>query len=464
MLVARGVPSGTDETIHLLRAFTWAGRLPAPMPMDAHRVRGVSALVYPMAEVTDRVSIYRVAFAVLGLLLPVATYLAGRRFLGRAVAAWSAALVGLSWVVVYQSIQVLPDVLGGALVALAFAAYWSAVVSKTRHEQLGPIWPAGLALGVAFYFNMAYAGIGGVAIAIDFLLHERRRLLSKPVLLGSAAVAGVLSPYLLRSAMDHGNPFAPIAQGLGGITGGLGAPLPGGDPGYVVYARWFFDPGRLFTPETGLAIIAGTALALIAAFRGWPIPKRHASALAVWLVFLPLAMALLFHAEERYLLPAWPAFFLAIGVLARGLLSPPNPRWRRIIAAGMIAYLPVFGAAQFAVASRKTSGQIARFGFVHQVAGALATRTRHPCLVFTRYPRQFALRTGCRTRPYHVHTRESLLREAARFDGSVYLAWIEGANRQPPWFAHLAAGHAVQIADIPGDGPLGAALLYRFTG
>lgn len=468
VLVARGIPTGNDESVYALMAWRWAGRLEAATA-SSHRFRGTGAILFPAVAVTERIWVHRLLFVAIGVAMLLAVFLIGRLFLGKWIAGWSALMLGLLWVHVFQSTQILPDVAASLGAVLVLLVYWHRVARRAPDERLKGLWPIGALLGAVFFVQPAFAVVGGLVVALDFALHRPRDIWSRATLGAVAGLGVFLVPYFIRVWMDHGSPFFLLGWSLSGSKT-LGAPIAGGNPGYVDYSNWFFDSEHLFGPALGAAIIAGAVTVLVAVITGWPVPRRDARLLTIWMVVPSVTMALLFHAEERYQLVGMSAMFLSLGVLARAVLDGLSRAVRRpawispaIVAAAALAALPLFGGSQYALASDRVARHIKNEGFVHKVARALGERSEHPCQVFTKYRTQFNLVTGCVSHRYRA-TEASARDFAASFDGPTYFAWFERGTDQPAYLGRFLSAEAQLVERIPSRTFLRTASLYRYTG
>src|SRR5207247_5644911 len=107
-ILTRRHPTGADETLYLMMALNWLGRI-TKQSTDAHRTRGLPALLYPAARFTDATWVYRLGMVLLSLSLYVLVYLIGRSFMSRVAAASAALLLCLFNTTLLSSVALLPD-------------------------------------------------------------------------------------------------------------------------------------------------------------------------------------------------------------------------------------------------------------------------------------------------------------------------------------------------------------------
>ena len=466
LLISRRTPTAADETLYLVQALDWLGRL-TKVSIDAHRTRGVPALIFPVAAATDDPTAYRILFGCLSLVLCGITYLIGREFMGRVAAGWAALMFGLSSTMLLGSVQLLPDMPAAIGVAAAFLLYWRRVVHAGPWQDLRGLWPIGIAVASVFFFNIAFAAFAGVTITLDFLIFRRRDLFRRATLGAGVALGVVLAPHFIKAFIDHGDPTYPIRRGLRGVGDFLG-----GDPGYVTYARWFFDPTRFFNRFWGIAVIAGVVILALALVRETPVPRRDAWTLGLWLTVPTLATAFMFHAEPRYMLPWMPAVFLTLALPVewatrslRGKVSA-RPGIAALVAV-LVAGVAQFGLTSYAPAANTIDDQTTDFRLIHRAAERLGDRLASPpCLIFTRFPREFELHTGCKTVRYNNRTEATILREANAMGDETFFVWWRGLvgdeAYQPSFLDGLLREHAVLAFEVRGPGDFGPAFVYRF--
>jgi 4-amino-4-deoxy-L-arabinose transferase-like glycosyltransferase len=464
-LVGRGAPTSADETLYLMQALDWLGRI-VKVSSDAHRTWGVSAMLTPLAALTDSTTVYRIPFAVGGIALCAVVYTVGRQFLEPVAAGFAALMLGLFGTTLLGSVQILPDLPAAIGVATAFLFYWRRVVHAGAAERPSGLWPIGVAIGGIFYFNIAFAAFAAATLLLDFVLFRRRDLFGR-VLLGPIVALGlVVGPYFAFVVSRFGNPLHTISLGLHGV----GVASPRGEHGYDTYARWFFDSSKLFGPVWGALVLAGIAGLVFALIRGVPIPRRDAATLALWLVVPTIATAVLFHAEVRYLLPWLPAFFLALALPVQAVARwVPTSRTAAFVA--LIALLTAgatqFGVTQYRPAWTRTAKVISDYRFVHRTAERIARSSAPPCRVFTRFTREFELHTGCRTARYDRLTEPSLMRVAETLPQETYFVWWSGlVGRdvyQPPYLDRFLQQHADLLFAVKSASALGTVFVYRFV-
>ncbi len=463
-LLARRTPTAADETLYLIQTYDWLGRL-TKVSSDPHRTRGVPALLYPIAALTDGTWAYRIIFVTMSLALCGVTYLIGRGFAGRVPAAFAALMLGLFSATLLGSVRLLPDMPAALGVAIAFLVYWRRVVHAPDGEPLRGLWPIGLAIASAFFFNMAFAAVAGIALGLDFLIFRRRDLFARATIGAAAALGAVLAPYFIKVWIDHGNPLYTIARGLG--PGGSGVPK---EKGYITYAHWFFDGDRLFGVFWGALVLVGLALLIVAVVKGTPIPRRDASALGIWLVVPTAITAVLFHAEERYMLPWMPAFFLTLSLPACYVMRlATGRRWATIgVVAVLVSGATQFGVTQYEPAARRIDAQVRNYALIHAAAERMADEgARIRCQIFTRWPREFELHTGCKTLRYNDLSQDDVLTASSGSLVPTYFVWWRGLGAnpvsQPPYLSEIFRTYATPLFSMRGPGKFGPVYVYRYV-
>ncbi len=468
-LLSRRAPTGSDETLYLIQASDWLGRL-SKISFDPHRTRGVPALIYPIAALTEETVAYRILFAALSLVLCWLTYLIGREFMGRVAAGWTALMLGLFSPVLLASVALRPDLPAAIGVTAAFLFYWRRVVHAPPDQPVRGLWPIALAIASVFFFNIAFAAFAGITIALDFLIFRRRDLFHRATIGAAVTLGAVLTPYFIKVWIDHGDPTYTLRRGLGGG----GPALAGAPPGYETYTNWFFDGDRLFGIPWGIVVILAVAALALTLINGTPIPRRDAATLALWLVVPTVLTARLFHAEERYLVPWLPAFFLTMGLLvSRAMRWAAGRRWGTIgIVALLIAGTTHFGVSQYSPVARRVDSQKKDFTLIHAAAERVADLgvrgARFDCLIFVRWPREFELHTGCRTTSYTGKTEDSVLAVAQENAPAAYFVWAKGLvgqeRRQPSYLDGFLRAHATELFRMNGPGKFGPVYVYLFRG
>jgi 4-amino-4-deoxy-L-arabinose transferase-like glycosyltransferase len=462
-LLTRRTPTAADETLYLIQSYDWLGRL-TKVSYDPHRTRGVPALLYPLVAATDGTWVYRSLFVAMSLALCWVTYLIGRDLLGHVAGAFAAVMLGLFSTTLLGSLSLLPDMPAALGIAIAFLVYWRRVVRVPDGEELRGLWPIGLGIASAFFFNIAFAAVAGIALGLDFLLFRRRDLLHRATLGAAVSLGAVLAPYFVKVWIDHGNPLYTIRRGLGG--GGSAVPK---EKGYVTYAKWFFEGDRLFGPFWGALIVAGLGFLLFALIKGRPIPRRHASLLAIWLVVPTILTAALFHAEERYLMPWLPAFFLALSLPVCVALRAAFDR--RLVTLGiagvLVAGATQFGVTQYRPAATRLDRRTSDYRLIHAAAQRMADEgIRIRCQIFTRWPREFELHTGCKTLRYNDKSEDDVLTASAETPDPTYYVWWQGlvGNRayQPPYLTEMYVRYATPLFTMRGSGKYGPVSVYRY--
>lgn len=334
--ISSGLPFAynPDEELHFVP--------PAADAADGHLNPGYfqnpSALTYLLAavlrvvfiggDVTDQLADHpgsvflaaRLVVAVLGTLLVLLVYAAGRRYFGRAAGIGAAAVIAFGFLPVHYSRQALNDVPTMLPVTVALGA---SLVFYER-GRWRDLLLAGGAVGVATatkYTAAPLALVVALAVLLRFVEHPRRpgravALLAAAGLLCLATFVA-LNPYLVldfhtaKSQFD--NQSSQAASDKLGQTG----------------VAWTSYPTTLVWGLGAVPLLLAGA-GLVLALRG----DRAQRARAVLLIAFPLVLYLSMGAQERFfarwLLPAYPALAILAGYGFTGVVDRMRarlPRW-----------------------------------------------------------------------------------------------------------------------------------------
>ncbi|HJT36964.1 MAG TPA: hypothetical protein VJ818_00955, partial [Actinomycetota bacterium] len=268
-------------------------------------------------------------------------------------------------------------------------------------------------------------------------------------------------PYFVRVWMQHGSPFALLKQ----IAQIHSNQLVTMHRGYHLYIQWFFQTNFLFGRAAGLWLIAGSALLIVALVKGWPIERRYARFLALWLVIPTVIMSVITHAEQRYLLVSYPAMFLtgALVVVAFVKAARALPVARvAVIAIAVVAFavLPAYAAQQYRAAAANRDHY--NIGYLHrdQVAEFVAARAHAPCAVFAPYAELYYLHTSCRSFWITSATDALHLRSGTQTFFVLYGPREHNSGTTPAVAAFVRA-HGRVVRVIPGPTPGRDATVYE---
>ena len=460
LLVRHGLGIGTDESVYLAEANHWLGHTPPQVGIAGFRPRGPGAALYPFLAVARNPGVWhRVAFTVFAVALALALYAVGRRLIGALAAAWAAIAFSVFWVTLFESVQFLPDIVASLLVATGYVLYLRSV---EEDGPVGPLWPATALIALAFYFNPIVPAAALFPPAIDFIIRRRKEILRRSTILAVIATIFVVLPYFVLVWMQHGSPFALLKQIAQIHTNQLVTM----HRGYHLYIQWFFQTNFLFGRAAGLWLIAGSVLLIVALVKGWPIERRYARFLALWLVIPTVIMSVITHAEQRYLFVSYPAMFLtgALVVVAFVKAAHALPAARvAVIAIAVVAFavLPAYATQQY----RAAEGNRDRYniGYLHrdQVAEFVASRAHAPCAVFAPYAELYYLHTSCRT--FWITAATDVHDLAAGTTQTFFVLYgpREHNSGAPQAVAAFVRAHGIVVRVIPGPTPGRDATVYE---
>src|SRR5207244_548444 len=119
------------------------------------------------------------------------------------------------------------------LVTIAYLIYFRAAVESDAVTRA--LWPITALIGLSFYFNPVVSAAALLPPAFDFAIHHRREVLTRRA--GYAVLGAVVPtiPYFVRVWIQHGSPFALLAEIARIHTGQLATEARG----YVSYSHWF---------------------------------------------------------------------------------------------------------------------------------------------------------------------------------------------------------------------------------
>jgi hypothetical protein len=144
-------------------------------------------------------------------------------------------------------------------------------------------------------------------------------------------------------------------------------------------------------------------------------------------------------------------------------------RWVTIgIVAALIAGAAQFGVRQYEPTARRIDTQTSDYTLIHAAAERMAgdgIRTR--CQIFTRWPREFELHTGCKTVRYNDRSADDVLTASAETLDPTYYVWWQGlvGNEayQPAYLTDLFNSYARPLFSMRGPGKFGPVYVYRYS-
>jgi hypothetical protein len=191
--------------------------------------------------------------------------------------------------------------------------------------------------------------------------------------------------------------------------------------------------------------------------------RTDAALVAMWAVFPGLGMALLFHAEERYMFVAYPGIFLCLGVLGTAAHRVPKVPVKAVAWAALLAFAGWVGTSQYAIASERATRWHVNEGYVSYTARHLDRTAHRPCAVFTRYATQFNVLTPCVATRYNANPKTMYVAVRDHSSAMFYVEFERGAH-EPDWLPAFLAKHATLIATLPKRTFLGKAFIWAGKG
>ncbi len=461
LLIRNGMGLGSDETVYMVQALKWLGRVQPDAFVAGFRPRGIGVLLLPLLAPASPPGLrHRIAYATIGIALVWVTYAIGWRMLGRWPAAWAAAAFGLFWIHVFTSVQFLPDLASSLLASCGYLLYLDRVVDATERR---PLWPITVLIAATFYLNVVVAFFALSVIGVHALASSRARAraFTREAAVALGAAAAVVLPYFIRVWMQHGSPFALIGELVNIHRHELSRvrqPI-----GYETYPDWFFDQDRMFGPAGGAVIIAAVVSLAVVLVLGKPVQRRHAAFLAMWLVIPTVGMALVTHAEERYLFLAYPAMFLAVGVLVRVIASTRAPHVARFaVAVALMALLPVWGVTQYGIAAARTQRYNDYYLYRDTAARVAGRSVRPPCRIYAPHAELAEIYVPCTFVSYKDETPREALDAARAFRGRTYFLVFEPVplDGELAWLPRFLSDFGRRELLVRASG----AALYSFTG
>jgi 4-amino-4-deoxy-L-arabinose transferase-like glycosyltransferase len=270
-----------------------------------------------------------VSFAA-GVLTVPATYAVGHRFLERPAALLASAMVALSFPLVDHA----KEARGYALLALLFCAVAGFLLAAGTEERRGRRWTllAGFGVVALAALHTHPTAFPFVAIAIALAVLERSRIARREAIAVGAAVALLALPESWRiwrysseaNAFGWLAPFGPLK--FAATVGGEWLPFAKAGGAAIAAAG------------LGLLVAAGTvgrapfmALRREQPLAFWLLAAWLAHPLVLWLLGMLTSPVLM----VRTMLPAWPAFALAV---ALGLSGLRGRTWGVAVAGILAAY------------------------------------------------------------------------------------------------------------------------------
>lgn len=409
MPLTRGI--NWDEAVYLTQV---AVGEPAVF-FDAHRARGLSLLLAPVAVFDPPFLLVRLWAIALGASGVVVAFRPWVRRLGYG-AVWGAAIFAFGWVSLYFAGEIYPNY--PVAVAIVAAGGW--LLAHLEEGDRGPLVAASLAVMAAALIRPVDAAVGGVGLVLAaFLLHPRRAL-RPTVAMGVAGFVGIV-PWILEGMVRFGaGPLGPIGAAQENTTGG---PVVNQLPLYLrnlegpircvndCRATFLADPMWYLPPPRsgGMLVVMGLLafLALTYRFR-----ERRATRL-LWLAPIAGGAMMTFYAtcgcavNLRYVLPVWGFLALPVGAGLGIAWSLAEGRWRPVSRVLIGVLVLLWGGWQVSHAVAEMESNIRSRDRARTIAAVLDERAAgEPCAAAVQYSYpQIQYYSSCLTLPLYRGSR-----------------------------------------------------------
>ena len=351
----------------------------------------------------------------------VSTWVVGRTLLGARVGLIAAAGVMLVPSVLDSSVRVWPDVPGAAVGMVAIAIYTWSIVQRpvSRWMLIVPLAVFGATM-LRFGAPVPIAiGLVGITLWMWRSALAAWKIVLSTAILTLAAASIVLFVPAITAWAQIGDPIAPYFADAG-LRAGSPVQLNETLSGYIRMNRFLI--GGL----AGAAMIVGVAVGLVVAAQQREVRKGFWTALGI-AGATGLGVALIIHAEPRYLTPMFPWLWIAAAVGISALV--PRGDRRLAVGAAVIASLLIFSSA-YTRSTQSNDSDTSRYQQIEEAARMINNDTEDgECSVLSSYVPQVAWYSACPTSP--INTRKVVVDNPAFPDGPRYFVLVEGGKRQP---------------------------------
>lgn len=370
-------PLGWDESVYALRARDFADGVEPLRYWSDYRAPGLPWLGQFFLVAGREATFLRLLVAAFGLALVLVTWLVGRHLFGGRAGILAAAGTAVAPPLVLAATQVWPDVPGAALGLLAIGLFLFSTAGDRPSW-----WMVSLVPVVAAATYLRFGAPLPIALGLVVAAFWRRRVLLHglgPPIATAVAATGVVVAVLEVPALT-GSSVRPltaiIAQSGGWFSGFRGAaPL----------VQDIVGPAAVALGLVGLLAAAAFAA------RGAVDRGALAAATAIGLL-TTLGIAVVLHAEVRYLAPAYPWLMIAAA-----------PGWERLasllpsrLRPGLALVLAVLAVAAVGTAQERNREQSREYGALRRAAEAVGELAGgRPCVVVTRRVPQVMWYSGC---------------------------------------------------------------------
>lgn len=420
-LIAQGVPFGHDEAAYSLRARDLVQDSPPLFYWGSYRAPGLP-FVMQLAWIGPATEPYlRIIVASFGVPMIVSTWMVGRTLLSPRVGLIAAAGVMLVPSVLDSAVRVWPDVPGAAIGMVAIGIYTWSIAQRPVSR-----WMIAVPLAVFGATMLRFGAPVPIAIGlIGITLWQWRaalaswRLVLLTAILTLAAASVVLFIPGTTAWAQFGEPVSPYLADAG-LREASSIQFSQTILGYIRMNRFLI--GGL----AGTAMLVGVAAGIVVASQQREIRKAFWTALGI-AGATALGVALIIHAEPRYLTPMFPWLWIAAGVGLNALV--PTGDRRLAVAAAVVASLMIFGSA-YGQSTQSNNVDAKRYQRIEDAARIINNETDNgACSVLSSYVPQVAWYSACPTS--RINTRKVVVDNPAFPDGPRFLLLVEGGKRQP---------------------------------
>ena len=329
---------GWDESVY----FTEVSRFHESIGMAAHRSRGITLIVAPVALLTDSivaVRTYLILMSSVALLLSFGVWIRLVRW-GAVIAA---ALFATSWMTLFFGGQISPNLYSAFIVvaALGFA------VRYLWMRSISSLWAyAILASAAAFIRPLDGVTLIAGAAVLSLILGLR---INRAAVLGAAGALGLVVgvvPWVIEAWFRFDGPLQRLQRTRELVGGGL-------TNNFTEYLNlldgplvWTGTPEGVST-QAIVWLVAAVAFALVGAFTNSRLSRRTGQGVLLMSAFLALPYSVGADvAAPRFMLPALALLCLAGGI---GFASVMNRNWGRLalialVVLGVVWNAPVYTA------------------------------------------------------------------------------------------------------------------------
>lgn len=453
-LTTRTLGPGRDEVVYLSQVSPFG----TPAYFSAPRARGITWLVWPVAQFTEDVvpiRLYLAGLAGVALVLAYWPWLRIRGLRHPAVAPLAAGLFVSLWLGRFYATQIMPNLwiafgsVGAMGLVLRLAGpgafrWWRLVLAGLCAAFVALLRPSDAAVVVTVLMLTAVATMRGA---------RWRQGLGAAATVGLGALLGLV-PWVVEAQQRFGGVRARLhessaTEGGMGLRFQLALNLKVMDGPILCRPTCRAADGPL--PMDAIVLVTVCAalivLAIVMAWRRRAVSAALAPTLGAIAVAAPYVVGINY-AAPRFLLPTYALTSIPIALGMAGLVWLTPARWRTLTAGILLAAFALHLANQAAVFASVRQRQDAKRDRIELIADFLRSQGIKPgCIVSGTSAPQIARALGCRSAALSGHdanmTRDQLL-ELSRTTQVVLARGAPNLTTTPPsWAAGRWAGHRV---------------------